>query len=77
MEGGAGLRNVLVHIDPGVDHERIRKFLEHDLDRLEAFCAAVARAATSPREGARSGPPWYPLGSPSPVETAGQEGPTR
>ncbi len=46
MEGWAGLRNVLVHVYLDVDHERIREILERDLDRLEEFSAAVARAAT-------------------------------
>lgn len=45
MEDWAGLRNVLVHLYLEIDHQRIWEILTADLDELEAFAAAVARAA--------------------------------
>ncbi len=44
MEDWAGLRNVLVRLYLEVDHERIWEILTADLDQLEAFAAAVAKA---------------------------------
>lgn len=47
MEGWAGLRNVLVHLYLGVDHERIWQTLVNDLGVLEQFAAALSRAASA------------------------------
>lgn len=47
MEGWAGLRNVLVHLYLGVDHERIWQTLVNDLGALEEFAAALSRAASA------------------------------
>ena len=47
MEGWAGLRNVLVHLYLKVDHERLWEVLTGELDQLEDFAAAVAKAASS------------------------------
>jgi uncharacterized protein YutE (UPF0331/DUF86 family) len=45
MEAWAGLRNVLVHIYLEVDHATIYDILQNDLDELEMFARAIARAA--------------------------------
>lgn len=45
MEDWAGLRNVLVHLYLEVDHERIWEIVTADLNQLEAFAAAIAKAA--------------------------------
>ncbi len=44
MQGWAGLRNVLAHLYMDVDHVRICDVLERELDQLDRFAAAVARA---------------------------------
>jgi len=44
MQGWAGLRNVLAHLYMDVDHARICDVLEHELDQLDRFAVAVARA---------------------------------
>jgi len=44
MQGWAGLRNVLAHLHMDVDHARICEVLERELDQLDRFAAAVARA---------------------------------
>ena len=44
MEGWAELRNVLVHLYLNVDHERVWQILADDLNQLEEFAAAMARA---------------------------------
>jgi uncharacterized protein YutE (UPF0331/DUF86 family) len=46
MESWAGLRNVLVHLYLGIDHERIWEILTSDLDQLESFAAAVSAAVS-------------------------------
>ncbi len=45
MAAWAGLRNVLVHLYLDVDHARLWAILQEDLDDVEAFAAAAARAA--------------------------------
>jgi len=45
MEGWAGLRNVLVHVYLEVDHNRLYDIITQELDQLERFAAAVAKAA--------------------------------
>ncbi|MCG8455217.1 MAG: DUF86 domain-containing protein [Holophagales bacterium] len=47
MERWAGLRNVLVHLYLEIDHRIVFEALTHELDHLEAFAAAIARAASS------------------------------
>ena len=47
MQGWAGLRNVLAHLYMEVDHRRLFDVLVRDLDSLEDFAAAIARAAES------------------------------
>ena len=44
MQGWAGLRNVLTHLYLDVDHARICDVLERELDQLDRFAVAVARA---------------------------------
>jgi uncharacterized protein YutE (UPF0331/DUF86 family) len=44
MQGWAGLRNVLTHLYLEVDHQRLYDVLAHELDSLEHFAAAIARA---------------------------------
>jgi uncharacterized protein YutE (UPF0331/DUF86 family) len=46
MAGWAGLRNVLTHLYLQVDHARIADVLANELDQLDAFAAAVARAGS-------------------------------
>jgi uncharacterized protein YutE (UPF0331/DUF86 family) len=45
MAAWAGLRNVLVHLYLDVDQVRLWAILQEDLDDIEAFAAAAARAA--------------------------------
>ena len=45
LEGWAGLRNLLVHVDLEIDHRQIHRILRTELDDIEAFARAVARAA--------------------------------
>jgi uncharacterized protein YutE (UPF0331/DUF86 family) len=47
LEGWAGLRNVLVHLYLDVDHETVFEIVQTDLDQLERFAQAVARASTA------------------------------
>jgi len=49
MADWAGLRNVLVHLDVAVDHARLHDIMAHDLDDLERFAAAVAKATDDGR----------------------------
>lgn len=44
MEGWASLRNVLVHLYLEVDHDRLHEILNHELDQLERYAAAVRKA---------------------------------
>ncbi|HUP41579.1 MAG TPA: DUF86 domain-containing protein [Thermoanaerobaculia bacterium] len=44
MEGWAALRNVLVHLDLEVDHERLHEILTGELDQLEDLARAVTAA---------------------------------
>jgi len=43
MSRWAGLRNVLTHLYLDVDQRRLHEVLQHGLDDLERFAAAVAR----------------------------------
>jgi uncharacterized protein YutE (UPF0331/DUF86 family) len=45
MQAWAGLRNVLVHVYLEIDHDRIHAMITGELDQLEAFAAAISRAA--------------------------------
>jgi uncharacterized protein YutE (UPF0331/DUF86 family) len=47
MMGWAGLRNVLVHLYLDVDHAKLHEILTGDLDQLERYSVAVARAASA------------------------------
>jgi len=51
MKGWAGLRNALTHLYMDVDHARICDVLEHELDQLARFAAAVARAEPNDEAG--------------------------
>ena len=44
MAGWAGLRNLLVHLYLDVDHRRLHEIVTGELDQLDAFAAAMARA---------------------------------
>lgn len=44
MQGWAGLRNVLTHLDLEIDHERVYDVITQDLDSLESYAAALSRA---------------------------------
>jgi uncharacterized protein YutE (UPF0331/DUF86 family) len=44
MQGWAGLRNVLAHLYLEVDHARLYAILRDDLDQLERYARALARA---------------------------------
>jgi uncharacterized protein YutE (UPF0331/DUF86 family) len=45
MQAWAGLRNVLVHVYLEIDHDRLHAMITGELDQLEAFAAAISRAA--------------------------------
>lgn len=45
MEDWAGMRNILVHVYLEIDHEILYRSLTEELDQLERFAAAVAKAA--------------------------------
>ena len=45
MQGWAGLRSVLTHLYLEVDHRRLYGVLAQELDSLERFAAAIARAS--------------------------------
>lgn len=45
MEGWAGLRNALVHLDQEVDPARVYDVLREDLESLERDARALARAS--------------------------------
>jgi uncharacterized protein YutE (UPF0331/DUF86 family) len=44
MQGWAGLRNILTHLYLDIDHERLHEILESELDQLERYATALARA---------------------------------
>jgi uncharacterized protein YutE (UPF0331/DUF86 family) len=44
MQGWAGLRNILTHLYLDIDHERLHEILVSELDQLERYAAALARA---------------------------------
>ena len=50
MEGWAGMRNVLVHLYLEIDHGLVFEALSTELGQLEAFAAAISRAAFPPDE---------------------------
>ncbi len=50
MEGWAGMRNVLVHLYLEIDHQLVFEALSTELGQLEAYAAAVSRAAFPPDE---------------------------